>query len=119
LENLVLNPTLSDLVGGVQAVTLGDEEARKRGSQKTVLERKAPPTFDVLIEIQEMDRLAIYHDVGQAVDLLLRGYAPTVEVRQRGAGGAVEVREETQLPRRSEPSAGTWRTISEGDAAGA
>src|SRR5690606_7461639 len=76
LENLVFNPTLADLVGGVQAVTLGDEEARKRGTQKTVLERKAPPTFDVLIEIQEKDQLAICRDVGHAVDLILRGVSP-------------------------------------------
>ncbi|HKS41359.1 MAG TPA: AAA family ATPase, partial [Blastocatellia bacterium] len=59
LENLMINPTLSDLVGGIQPVTLSDEEARRRGTQKTVLERKAPPTFDVLIEIQHIDRLAI------------------------------------------------------------
>ena len=52
LDNLLLNPTLADLVGGIQAVTLGDEEARRRGTQKTVLERKAPPTFDVLVEIR-------------------------------------------------------------------
>ena len=64
LENLLMNPTLSDLVGGIQSVTLGDEEARKRGTQKTVLERKAPPTFDVLIEIQERDRVSVHADVG-------------------------------------------------------
>ncbi|TMB48774.1 MAG: AAA family ATPase, partial [Chloroflexi bacterium] len=55
LDNLMLNPTLSDLVGGIQTVTLGDEEARRRGTQKTVLERKAPPTFDVVVEIVERD----------------------------------------------------------------
>lgn len=116
LENLVLNPTLSDLVGGVQAVTLGDEEARKRGTQKTVLERKAPPTFDVLIEIREMDRFAIYHDVGQAVDLILRGYAPAVEVRQRSADGKVEVTEEHPVPRRQETMAPSeTRPVAEGE----
>ena len=57
LENLLLNPTLSDLVGGIESVTLSDEEARRRGTQKTVLERRSPPTFDVLIEIQTRDRL--------------------------------------------------------------
>jgi stage III sporulation protein SpoIIIAA len=76
LENLLLNPTLSDLVGGIQSVTLGDEEARKRGTQKTVLERKAPPTFDVIIEILEVDKLAIHHDVARVVDKLLRGQQP-------------------------------------------
>src|SRR6185436_9399692 len=62
LENLMMNPTLSDLIGGIHAVTLSDEEARRRGTQKTVLERKAPPTFDVIIEIMEVDKLAIHHD---------------------------------------------------------
>ena len=52
LDNLLVNPTLNDLMGGIQAVTLCDEEARRRGTQKSVLERKAPPTFDVLVEIQ-------------------------------------------------------------------
>ena len=91
LENLMINPTLSDLVGGIQPVTLSDEEARRRGTQKTVLERKAPPTFDVLIEIQDKDRLAIHRDVAEAVDLMLRGLLPGTEVRQRGAGGEVAI----------------------------
>ena len=73
LENLMRNPTLADLIGGIQAVTLSDEEARRRRTRKTVLERKAPPTFEVLIEIQERDRLAVHHDVAQVVDALLRG----------------------------------------------
>ena len=68
LENLLLNPTLSDLVGGIESVTLSDEEARRRGTQKTVLERRAPPTFDVLIEIQKRDRVAVHPDVAEAVD---------------------------------------------------
>ncbi|MGE5508680.1 MAG: AAA family ATPase, partial [Chitinophagales bacterium] len=91
LENLVLNPTLSDLIGGIQAVTLGDEEAKKRGTQKTVLERKAPPTFEIVIEIQAKDRFAIHHDVAAVVDDLLRGIEPRPEIRQRGAEGRVEV----------------------------
>src|SRR6266498_138595 len=68
LENLMLNPTLSDLIGGIQSVTLGDEEARRRGTQKSILERKAPPTFDVVVEIMEVDKLAIHHDVSLMVD---------------------------------------------------
>jgi stage III sporulation protein SpoIIIAA len=83
LENLLSNPTLMDLVGGVHAVTLGDEEARRRGTQKTVLERKAPPTFDTVIEIEDKDRLAIHHDTALCVDRLLRGEAASVEVRWR------------------------------------
>ncbi len=91
LDRLLMNPTLSDLVGGVQAVTLGDEEAKRRGTQKTVLERKAPPTFQILIEIQEMERLAVYHDVGKAVDSILRGYPLRPEIRVRGTDGEVEI----------------------------
>src|ERR1051325_3901322 len=91
LENLMINPTLSDLVGGIQPVTLSDEEARRRGTQKTVLERKAPPTFDVLIEIQHKDRLAIHTDVAEAVDQMLRGFLPSTEIREREAGGQVRI----------------------------
>jgi stage III sporulation protein SpoIIIAA len=91
LENLMINPTLADLVGGIQPVTLSDEEARRRGTQKTVLERKAPPTFDVLIEIQDKDRLAIHRDVSEAVDVMLRGYLPTTEVRERSPSGEVAI----------------------------
>ncbi len=97
LENLVLNPTLSDLVGGIQVVTLGDEEARKRGTQKTVLERKAPPTFDVVIEILDRDGYAIHHDVAKTVDLLLRGIPPRPEVRRRSVDGEIEVIEEEEF----------------------
>lgn len=81
LENLMANPTLSDLVGGIESVTLSDEEARRRGTQKTVLERRAPPTFDILIEIQDRHRLLVHPDVGQAVDSLLRGKPPMAELR--------------------------------------
>nr|MBI2903675.1 AAA family ATPase [Chloroflexota bacterium] len=73
LDNLLLNPTLADLVGGIESVTLSDEEARRRGTQKTVLERRAPPTFDVLIEIQDRERLNVHTDVAAAVDGILRG----------------------------------------------
>ncbi len=75
LDNLMLNPTLSDLIGGIQSVTLGDEEARRRRTQKSVLERKAPPTFDVIIEIQDRERVTVHADVADTVDSLLRGDA--------------------------------------------
>ncbi len=91
LENLLLNPTLSDLVGGIESVTLSDEEARRRGTQKTVLERRAPPTFDVLIEIQDRQKLLVHHDVSQSVDKLLRGRAPDTELRFRDEQGQVHV----------------------------
>src|SRR5665811_2109347 len=73
LENLLVNPTLNDLLGGIQSVTLSDEEARRRGTQKSVLERKAPPTFDVLVEIQDRDRVMVHADVSETVDAMLRG----------------------------------------------
>jgi stage III sporulation protein SpoIIIAA len=81
LENLLLNPTLSDLVGGIESVTLSDEEARRRGTQKTVLERRAPPTFDVLIEMQDRQRLLVHRDVTTSVDAMLRGEPVQVELR--------------------------------------
>ncbi|MEK6620715.1 MAG: R3H domain-containing nucleic acid-binding protein, partial [Chloroflexota bacterium] len=92
LENLMLNPTLSDLVGGIQTVTLSDEEARRRGTQKSVLERKAPPTFQVLVEIQAYQRMVIYHDVAQTVDAILLGIPVAPEIRERTPEGTVEVR---------------------------
>src|SRR5204862_2684394 len=91
LENLLQNPTLSDLVGGIHAVTLSDDEARRRGTQKTVLERKAPPTFDVIIEIMEVDKLAIHQDVEKTVDRMLRGAASRPEIRIRNEDGEIEV----------------------------
>lgn len=91
LENLLLNPTLSDLVGGIESVTLSDEEARRRGTQKSVLERRAPPTFDVLIEIQDRQRMAVHHDVAAAVDAFLRGRDLRPEIRYRDEHGVVHV----------------------------
>jgi stage III sporulation protein SpoIIIAA len=96
LENLLVNPTLCDLVGGVGAVTLSDEEARRRGTRKTVLERKASPTFDVVIEIQDRNRLAIHAPVDEVVDAMLRGQQPRPEVRVRNATGGVEVLQEAE-----------------------
>src|SRR5437867_6441462 len=99
LENLMLNPTLSDLVGGIQTVTLSDEEARRRGTQKSVLERKAPPTFQVLVEIQAYQRVALYYDVSQVVDAILLGMPVAPEIRSRTEGG--EIARTTQAPTRA------------------
>src|SRR5438105_15860586 len=85
LDNLLQNPTLCDLVGGIQAVTLSDEEARRRGTQKTVLERKARPTFEVVIEIQEHDKLAVHRDVAHDVDQFHRGAMSRPAIRTRTA----------------------------------
>ncbi len=87
LDNLMLNPTLSDLIGGIQSVTLGDEEARRRRSQKSVLERKAPPTFDVVIEIQDRERVLVHGDVADTIDAMLRGDAVSPELRWRDEEG--------------------------------
>ncbi len=91
LENLMLNPTLADLIGGIQSVTLGDEEARRRGTQKSILERKAPPTFDVVVEIVSWQRVALHANVADTVDALLRGYEAPPEVRQLSASGRIEI----------------------------
>ena len=82
LENLIKNPTLSDLVGGIQSVTLGDDEAKRRASQKTVLEREKQPTFDVVIEILDRNTLAVYKDTAEAVDYILRGWPIRPEIRK-------------------------------------
>jgi stage III sporulation protein SpoIIIAA len=92
LENLLQNPTLRDLVGGIQAVTLSDEEARRRGTQKTILERKAPPTFTVLVEIQNWDQLVVHSNLAVVVDSLLRGMPLEPELRTRTGEGKVEIR---------------------------
>src|SRR5579859_7281011 len=89
LDNLLLNPTLSDLVGGIESVTLSDEEARRRGTQKVVLERRSPPTFDVLVELQTRHHLVVHEDVAAAVDARLRGRPLPVEVRYRDAEGEI------------------------------
>ena len=83
----MLNPTLSDLIGGIQSVTLGDEEARRRRTQKSVLERKAPPTFDVIVEIQDRERVAVHSDVAETVDAMLRGDQVAPELRWRDDEG--------------------------------
>ena len=90
LDNLMMNPTLSDLVGGIQTVILGDDEARRRGTQKSVLERKAPPTFDVVVEIQDWDRVAVRDDVAAAADAILRGRNLPAEIRVRRPSGEIE-----------------------------
>jgi len=93
LGNLLVNPTLSDLVGGIQTVTLGDEEARRRHTQKSILERKAPPTFDVVVEQQSWQELIVHRDVADTVDSMLRGQAVIAEERTRNEEtGRVTVR---------------------------
>lgn len=115
LENLMLNPTLSDLIGGIESVTLSDDEARRRGTQKVVLERRTAPTFDIMIEIQSRDRLVIHGDVASAVDAMLRNRPRPAELRERDRYGAIHVNEympETEsrsAPARGEEGNGTYR----------
>ncbi|RLT35789.1 MAG: AAA family ATPase [Chloroflexi bacterium] len=97
LANLMQNPTLSDLIGGIESVTLSDEEARRRGTQKTVLERRANPTFQSLVEIQSFDRVAVHEDIASTVDALLRGYEAEAEVRTIGTDGQVTAVERVPL----------------------
>ncbi len=120
LDNLLLNPTLSDLVGGIEAVTLSDEEARRRGTQKTVLERRAPPTFDVLIEIQTRDRFAVHSDIMSSVDSLLRDAPIPPEIRMRDAEGKIQIEKaapaakqkaDVKTPRRGLRSAAALETL--------
>jgi stage III sporulation protein SpoIIIAA len=89
LENLVKNPILSDLIGGIQTVTLGDEEARRRRTQKSVLERKGPPTFDIVVEMQERDKVIVHPDVGETVDATLHGTPHKTEVRWIDKDGTI------------------------------
>ncbi|MER3493519.1 MAG: single-stranded DNA-binding protein [Mastigocladus sp. ERB_26_2] len=103
IENLIKNPTLADLVGGIQAVTLGDDEARRRGSQKTVLERKAPPTFEIAVEMLEQQRWVVHESVADTVDSLLRGHQPSPQVRTVDENGKVKItRQLTPLNGRSQ-----------------
>jgi len=108
LNNLVMNPTLSDLVGGIQSVTLGDEEARRRGTQKSILERKAPPTFNVVVEIQSFDRVAVHPNVSDTVDALLRGDLVTPEVRWLDETGKVHIEKQAQSSEPATPLPGGW-----------
>jgi hypothetical protein len=114
LENLLLNPTLSDLIGGIESVTLSDEEARRRGTQKTVLERRSPPTFDVLVELQERDRLAVHPDVAEVVDTLVRGFPVQPEIRWRDAQDEIHIEKPAVSPRTRGMAQGTRRTFTNG-----
>ncbi len=106
LDNLLINPTLNDLLGGIQTVTLSDEEARRRGTQKSVLERKSPPTFDVLVEIQNRDRLALYQPLAEVVDQALRGSFQAPQIRMRTADGSIVSRVEEARGAERAPLAG-------------
>ena len=104
LDNLMMNPTLADLIGGIQSVTLSDEEARRRRTRKSILERKAPPTFDVVVQIQDWARVAVRHDVAEAVDAILEGRFLPPEIRYRDEEGETRI-EEMSVPDEEEETA--------------
>jgi len=110
LENLMVNPTLADLVGGIQSVTLGDEEARRRGTQKSILERMSPPTFDIVVEIQDWDKVAIHPDVDQAVDAILRGQLTATETRWLDETGQVRIEKPVTVVKKAKS-----KQVDEGD----
>jgi len=113
LENLMMNPTLADLIGGIQTVTLGDEEARRRHTRKSILERKAPPTFDIVVQIQERDKVIIHPEVGEAVDAILHGKPQKTEIRWLDKDGEIQrdktIASHALNKRQPEPKRGTPR----------
>ncbi len=98
LNNLIKNPTLSDLIGGIETATLGDEEAKRRGTQKTILERAAKPTFDIVIEIKDRANLHCYKDVASQIDFMLRSKPVSPEIRIIKEDGSLAVELEEILP---------------------
>ncbi len=116
LENLIKNPTLADLVGGIQSVTLGDDEARRRGTQKSVLERKAPPTFPIAVEMLERERWVVHENVAETVDQLLRGHTPNPQTRSVNEHGEVVITqappESKKLEIKSVPLGSEWKDSS-------
>lgn len=91
LESLIKNPTLSDLIGGIQYVTLSDDEARRRGTQKTVLERKSLPTFQVAIELNDKNFWTIHERVEDSIDNLLQGQQPKLQTRTITPEGRIKI----------------------------
>jgi stage III sporulation protein SpoIIIAA len=105
LDNLVANPSMSDLIGGIQSVTLGDDEARRRRTQKTVLERKNPPTFDVIVEMIERDKIAVRMPVADVVDAILRGQNAAPEIRWRDENGEINIMQPIAAPENEQHNA--------------
>jgi len=103
LANLLRNPSLQDLLGGIQTVTLGDDEARRRGSRKAVRERAADPTFPLAVELQSRTRWLVHLDVATSVDRLLLGEPPRPEVRAVASDGRLEIRAASAVPSRPVP----------------
>ena len=92
LENLIKNPPLADLIGGIQYVTLSDDEAKRRGTQKSILERKAYPAFEIIIEINQQNSWTIHEEVQNSVDLLLRGNFIVSQIRQFSLADKIRIK---------------------------
>lgn len=92
LENLIKNPSLAELIGGIQYVTLSDEEAKRRGTQKSILERKSYPTFEFIIEINSPNSWTIHENVSHSVDLLLRNGLENEQIRKISLPEKVKIR---------------------------
>jgi len=92
LENLIKNPPLSDLIGGIQYVTLSDDEAKRRGTQKSILERKAYPAFQIIIEINEPNSWTIHENVKNSIDLLLKGNFTIGQIRHLSSNSRTSIK---------------------------
>jgi hypothetical protein len=95
LNNLIKNPTLSDLIGGIEYVTLSDHEAIKRGTQKSILERRAAPCFEKTIEIQNRKSWIIHESTEKSVDKILQGYPPITQKRDFAQKHRLKITSET------------------------
>ena len=102
LENLIKNPTLSDLIGGIQYVTLSDDEAKRRGTKKSILERKAYPAFEIIIEIHNSNIWTVHEDVAMSTDLLLRNDSLIHQTRQFRLDEKIQIRCEQVFPSQNE-----------------
>ena len=92
LESLIKNPPLADLIGGIQYVTLSDDEAKRRGTQKSILERKAYPAFQLAVEINERNSWIVHENVEESVDLLLQGQQPILQIRELSENGETKIK---------------------------
>jgi stage III sporulation protein SpoIIIAA len=112
LENLIKNPPLSDLIGGVQYVTLSDEEAKRRGSQKSILERKAYPAFQAAIEINQQNAWTIYENIKESIDSSLKGSDIIVQVRQFNTKTKTTIKHKKSISNFYSTSSRNWNTKS-------
>jgi len=92
LENVIKNPPLSNLIGGIQYVTLSDDEAKRRRTQKSVLERRACPAFETIVEINNQNTWTIHENTQISVDLFLRKNFTIAQVRTSLAKDKIQIK---------------------------